>query len=79
MIDTLNPGWQLTISIITLKCYQQADRPRYARLTTCTRAYGPRLYLNIKLYVNSPHSLVHLLQIHLIVSKNTPTVIISMG
>ena len=57
----------------------QADRPRYARLTTCTRAYGPRLYSNIKLYVNSPHSLVHLLQIQLIVRKNIPAVIISMG
>ena len=41
-----------------------ADRSRYARLTTCTRACGPRLYSNIKLYANSPHSLVHLLQIN---------------
>ena len=47
----------------------QADRPRYARLTTSTRACGPRLYSNIKLYANSPHSLVHLLQIQLIVRK----------
>ena len=44
-----------------------------------TLAYGPRLYSNIKLYVNSPHSLVHLLQIQLIARKNIPTVIISMG
>ena len=50
------------VGINEVYCNQliQADRPRYARLTTYTRACGPRLYSNIKLYANSPHSLVHL-------------------